>query len=218
MLMVTLQLQQIKVSPGQSVNLEDVDWSEFEAILTELGDSRSTRIAYNNGTLTIVAPLYVHESFKASLGDVVKVLLEELNIDYAASASTTFKRKDLGKGVEPDDSFYIQNFARVLNKDRIDLSVDPPPDLAIEVDMTSKTDVAVYEALAVPELWRYDRGRLRIDVLQAGKYVQSAQSPTFAGWPMASLVTQYVGRSRKVGQGRATREFRKLVRDRIASL
>ena len=216
--MVTLQLRQIKVSPGQSVSLEGVDWSEFEAILAELGDNRSTRIAYNNGTLTIVAPLYVHESFKASLGDVVKVLLEELDIDYSASGSTTFRRKDLSKGVEPDDSFYIQNFSRVLNKDRINLSVDPPPDLAIEVDMTSKTDLEVYEALGVSELWRYEKGRLRIDVLRDGKYVQSEESFTFLGWPIVSLTEDYVVRSRSVGQGRATREFRQKVRKRIANL
>lgn len=210
--MVTLQLRQIRVSPGQSVQLEDVDWPEFEAILAELGDSRGTRIAYTDRILTIVAPLFVHESSKASLGDVVKVLLEERDVDYVVSASTTLKRKDLGKGVEPDDSFYIQNFAAVLNKDRIDLDVDPPPDLAIEIDLTSKTDAALYEALGIPELWRFDDGKLRIDVLRDGKYVQVSESLIFAGWAIAPLAEQYVNRSREVGQGRAIRELRAQVR------
>ncbi len=129
--MVTLQLRQIKVLPGQGVDLEDIDWPEFEAILAELGDSRGTRIAYNNKTLTIVALLFQHEKSKIVLGDLVTVLLDELEINHDASGSTTLKRRDLGKGVEPDDSFYIKNYTQVLNKDRIDLSVDPPPDLAI---------------------------------------------------------------------------------------
>lgn len=216
--MVTLQLRQIKVLPGQRVDLEGIDWPEFEAILAELGESRSTRIAYNNNTLTIVAPLFKHEKSKVALGDIVKVLLDEQNIDYDSSASTTLKRQDLDKGVEPDDSFYIQNYEQVLNKDRIDLTVDPPPDLAIEVDLTSKTQAELYEALGVPELWRYDQNRLRIDVLQAGRYVQVEESPTFPGWPLMELADKYVARAREVGQGRAVRELRQQVRDRLTNL
>lgn len=216
--MVTLQLRQIKVLPGQRVDLEGIGWSEFEAILAELGESRSTRIAYNNNTLTIVAPLFRHEKSKVALGDIVKVLLDEQNIDYDSSASTTLKRQDRGKGVEPDDSFYIQNYERVLNKDRIDLTVDPPPDLAIEVNLTSKTQANLYAALGVPELWRYDQDCLRIDVLQAGRYVQVEESPTFPGWPIVELADKYMARAREVGQGRAVRELRQQVRKRLADL
>ncbi|WP_346427037.1 Uma2 family endonuclease [Leptolyngbya sp. BC1307] len=216
--MVTLQLRQIKVLPSQRVDLEGIGWSEFEAILAELGESRSTRIAYNNNTLTIVAPLFRHEKSKVALGDIVKVLLDEQNIDYDSSASTTLKRQDRGKGVEPDDSFYIQNYERVLNKDRIDLTVDPPPDLAIEVNLTSKTQANLYAALGVPELWRYDQDCLRIDVLQAGRYVQVEESPTFPGWPIVELADKYMARAREVGQGRAVRELRQQVRKRLADL
>ncbi|MGB3291417.1 MAG: Uma2 family endonuclease, partial [Phormidesmis sp.] len=144
--MVTLQLRQIKILPDQQVDLEEIDWPKFEAILDELGESRSTRIACNNNTLTIVALLFRHEKSKVALGDMIKVLLDEQNIDYDSSASTTMKRQDLGKGVEPDDSFCIQNYERILNKDRIDLTVDPSPDSATEVDLTSKTQAALYEA------------------------------------------------------------------------
>ena len=216
--MVTLQLRQIKISPGQVIELEDIDWPEFEAILTELGDRRSTRMAYNNRTLTIVAPLFAHEKSKIVLGDLVTILLDELEIDHDASGSTTLKRQDLKKGVEPDDSFYIQNFERILNKDRLDLAIDPPPDLAIEMDLTSKTDVSLYEALNVPELWRYDSGKLRIDVLQNGKYVQVQSSPTFPGWPIAKLAERFIDRSRAVGRGKAMREFRQWVRSHLKSI
>lgn len=213
--MVTLQLRQIKILPGQSVSVEDVDWHEFEAILAELGDSRGTRIAYTNRTLTIVAPLFQHEKSKVVLGDLVTVLLDELGIDHDGSGSTTLKREDLGKGVEPDDSFYIQNYTQVLNKDRIDLNIDPPPDLAIEVDLTSKTDIAVYAALGIPELWRYDCDRLRIDILKGDQYVQVEESPTFPGWPVAELAEKYVQRARERGRGKARRECRQWVQARL---
>lgn len=213
--MVTLQLRQIKVLPGQSVCLEDVDWDEFEQILEELGDRRNTRIAYNNKVLTIVAPLLKHEKDKVSLGDMVKVLLDELEIDHDVTGSTTLKRKDMDKGVEPDDSFYIQNFSQVLGKDRLDLDVDPPPDLAIEIDLTSKTQLEVYEALGVPELWRYDSGLIRIDVLSSDSYVQVDESPTFPGWPIGDMARRYVTRVREVGRSKAIREFREWVRERI---
>ncbi len=212
--MVMLQLRQIKVLPGQRVDLENINWAEFQAILAELGNSRNTRIAYNHQTLTIVAPLFQHEKSKVALGDMVKALLEELGIDYDASGSTTLFREDVRKGVEPDDSFYIQNFTQVLNKDRIDLNIDPPPDLAIEIDLTSKTDAEVYAALGIPELWRYDQNQLRIDVLQSGYYVRVEESPTFPGWPVADLAKRYVARAREAGQGRAIREFRSWIRER----
>ncbi len=158
------------------------------------------------------SPLFEHESNKVALVDFVKVLLEELNINYAVSASTTLKRQDLGKGIEPDDSFYIQNVAHVLGKKRINLSVDLPPDLAIEIDLTSKTEIGVYEALGIPELWRFDSGHLRIDVLQERKYIQVEESPIFPGWPVVDLVEKYVARAREVGQGIAIRELREEVR------
>jgi Uma2 family endonuclease len=213
--MVTLQLRQIKVLPGQRVDFEDVDWSEFQAILAELGDSRSTRIAYSNKTLTIVAPLFQHEKSKINLGELVKVLLDELGIGHDVSGSTTLMRKDVDKGVEPDDSFYIQNFSQVLNKDRIDLNIDPPPDLAIEIDLTSKTTTEVYEALGIPELWRYDQGQLRIDILQDGKYRKVEESPTFPGWPIVDMAQRYVVRAREVGRGQAIQELREWVRSHL---
>jgi Uma2 family endonuclease len=210
--MVTLQLRQLRLLPGQRVDLKDVSWQAFEEILTELGDSRGTRIAYNNTTLTIVAPLLDHERAKVMLDDLVKVLLEELEINHVASGSTTLMRQDFGKGIDPDGSFYIRNFAQVLKKEHLDLTVDPPPDLAIALYLTSKTAAEIYEALGIPELWRYDQGRLRIDVLQAGQYIQVEESPTFSDWPVVELAERYVVRSREAGHGQAIRELREEVR------
>lgn len=91
----------------------------------------------------------------------------------------------MAKGIEPDQCFYIENYAVMIGKQRIDLTVDPPPDLAIEVDVTSKTGLDAYQALDVPELWPVEDGRLRISVLQDGQYQDVNASPHF---PQFSII------------------------------
>ena len=215
--MVTLQLRQINVPPGHRVIFKDVSWQEFEAILEELGDRRASRLAYSKGTLEIRMPLPKHEKAKAIIGDLVKILLEEAEIDCENFASSTFKRKDMAQGIEPDDCFYIQNYAQMIGKDRVDLTIDPPPDLAIEVDVTSRTQLDAYQALGVPELWRYEDGNLRIDVLVDGEYVESEISPTFPNFPVPVIV-QFVEQSLSAGRSSTLRAFRKWVRERLNSL
>ena len=211
--MVTLQLRQLSVPPGHRVILHDVNWQEFEAILKELGDHRATRLAYSQGTLEMRMPLPKHEKAKVMIGDLVKILLEELEIDCESFGSTTFKREDMAFGVEPDDSFYIQNHAQMIGKERIDLTIDPPPDLAIEIDVTSKTQLDAYEALGVPELWRYEDGKLEISILQDGKYIKSEISPTFPNLPIIDVIPRFVEQSRTIGRSPTLRAFRQWVRE-----
>ncbi|MGL5058741.1 MAG: Uma2 family endonuclease [Microcoleus sp.] len=213
--MVTLQLRQINVPPGHRVLLHDVNWEEFEEILAELGENRASRIAYSQGTLEIRMPLPEHERPKAIIAYLVEILFEELDIDFEPFGSTTFKRKSMSQGIEPDECFYIQNAALMIGKKRLDLSVDPPPDLAIEVDLTSQTQLNVYEALGVPELWRYENNQLQINVLQDGKYVASATSPTFPNLPIVEIISEYCDRSQTVGTSRTLKAFRKWVREQI---
>jgi Uma2 family endonuclease len=213
--MVTLQLRQLKVPPGQRVLLEEVDWPEFEAILEELGEHRGTRLAYSKGTLEVMTPLPEHEASKEIISDMVKILLEELEIDRECFGSTTFKREDMRHGIEPDNCFYIQNHQLVRGRTRIDLTVDPPPDLAIEVDVTSKTQLSAYEALGVPELWCYANGQLNIHVLQASKYVESEVSPTFPHLPLVEAIARFVVQSKTEGASPTLRAFRQWAREQI---
>lgn len=206
--MVTLQLRQLDVPPGHRVLFHDVSWSEFELILDEFGQHRAARLAYSNGTLEIRMPLPEHEVDKELIGDMVKILLEELEVDCECFGSTTFKREDIAQGIEPDQSFYIQNYARMIGKRRIDLTVDPPPDLAIEVDVTSKTQLDVYKALNVRELWWFEAGRLRISVFQDGLYIDSDISPTFPGMPIVEIFSQFMQQSLIEGRSTALRAFR----------
>jgi Uma2 family endonuclease len=210
--MVAFQLRQIVMHPGGTVHLQDVDWAEFEAIVAELGDRRASRIAYFDRTLELRMPLPEHEKAKVLIGDMVKILLEELDVDVECFGSTTFKRKDLGVGVEPDQCFYIQNHAVMIGKRRLDLTIDPPPDLAIEVDVTSKTGLEIYRLLGVPEVWRFEAGTLRISVLDNGIYQEVERSLQFPTLPIAQQVSEVLINCQTIGRSKSLKAFRAWVR------
>jgi Uma2 family endonuclease len=212
--MVTLQLQQLDIPLGQRLLLRDIDWHEFEAILTELGEHRATRIAYYQGILEIRMPTPEHEVDKELISDLIKILLEELEIDCECFGSTTFKQKTMGSGIEPDQCFYIQNHWQMRGKRRVDLTIDPPPDLALEIDVTSKTQLDAYVALGVRELWIYDGGELKLYVLQSDQYQLVSTSPTFSQLPLPNLVKELLEKSRKLGRSPALKALRKKIQQR----
>lgn len=216
MVMVTLQLRQLDIPPGQRLLLHDISWSEFEAILEELGEHRSARIAYDSGLLEIMVPLPEHESDKEIIGDLLKALLEELDIEFLTLGSTTFKNADMLKGIEPDQCFYIQHEAAVRGKKRLDLAIDPPPDLALEIDVTSRTHPQTYAALGVPELWRRVGQTIRIYQLQAEQYVDVSESSIFPGWSLSERIPAFIEQSRVDGRNTTMRAFRTWVRRRLS--
>lgn len=210
-----LELNQLIVPPGHQLVLKDVSWQAFERILEELGETRAARVSYSDGMLEIMTPLPEHKADKVIIGDLVKALLEELDIEFWSLASTTFKNEEMAQAVEADDCFYIKNEAAVRGKKRLDLRFDPPPDLAIEIDITSRTRFNNYEMLKVPELWRYDGSKLEIDVLQDGKYIESNTSYNFPQFPVKEVICQYLEQSKVVGINTMMEAFRKRVREQI---
>ncbi|MEG4031788.1 MULTISPECIES: Uma2 family endonuclease [unclassified Microcoleus] len=198
-------VSQITLSPGSVVTIPNISWLEFESILQELGEKRRTRIAYSNSTLEIMVPLPEHERPKDLISDIVKILLKSAGRRYEPFGSTTFKREGAA-GVEPDACFYILNYQRMINRRRL-LPDDPPPDLAIETDVTSKTKIDAYKIIGVPEVWVYDSGRLRIYLLQDGEYVESDISPNFPEIAIAQLIPATVERALQVGSCQALEEF-----------
>ncbi|MDB9447209.1 Uma2 family endonuclease [Anabaena sp. CS-542/02] len=203
-----LELQQIIVKPGQEMLLQDISWQQLENILAEMGEKRAARISYSDGWLEIMVPLPEHEKDKEYIGDLVKILLETLQIDFEPFGSTTLKNEQMRQAVEPDTCFYIQNQAAVIGKNRLDLTVDPPPDLAIEIDITSRTRFDNYEILGFPELWRYTKQGLEISVLQEGKYLKVLSSPNFPNIPIVELINKYVQQCLTIGRSQAMRNFR----------
>jgi Uma2 family endonuclease len=210
-----LALKQLIVPVGHQLLIKNISWPEYKNILAELGENRSFRVSYGQGVLEIMSPLPEHEVAKVIIGDLVKALLEELDMEFWSLGSTTFDQEIMDAGVESDDCFYIQNEAAVRGKDRIDLIIDPPPDLAIEIDITSRIRFNNYELLGVPELWRWDGTKLEINVLVDGKYVKSPNSAIFSNLPIAQVIPEYLMRSKIDGRNTTMKAFRAWVRGQI---
>jgi Uma2 family endonuclease len=207
---VAIPIKNIQLNPGSLMTIRDVTWEQFEAILAEREAAGiRTRIAYIQGTLEIMSPLPIHERPHRIIGDIVKALLDVQGRDWEDFGSTTFRKKAKKAGLEPDTCLYIQNAEKVRDRKRIDLTVDPPPDLAIEADVTSQTALDIYESLEVPEVWIYTEEKFTINVLTEGKYLESSISPTFPKLPILELIPQLVDRAFTEGSSKMLRELRK---------
>jgi Uma2 family endonuclease len=217
-IVMLLELHRLTVPPGHKLLLEDVNWNEFESILNELGEHRSSRIAYDSQILEIMTPLPEHEVNKVLVSNLVEVLLEELEIEFWSLGSTTFKSQLIGKGIEPDNCFYIENEAKVRGKDRLNLAFDPPPDLVLEIEITSRTHPNIYQSLGVPELWRFDQGQLQINILENGEYIELEESPHFPGFPLKKVIPDYLKQFKVEGRNKTLKEFRAWVRKKIGSV
>jgi Uma2 family endonuclease len=204
---VVKPVSQMQLAPGSAVTIPNVSWQEFESILQELGEQRSARVAYSQGTLEIMVPLPEHEIPRDLLSDFVKILLKAKGIKFQPFGSTTFKREGTA-GVEPDACFYIQNYQRMIGRRRLQPD-DPPPDLAIETDVTSKTTLEAYRAIGVPEVWIYDSGKLNIYLLSEGIYLKSDISPNFENIQLTQIIPALVERAWQVGSFEALEEFAK---------
>ncbi|NCJ06510.1 Uma2 family endonuclease [Synechococcales cyanobacterium C] len=203
------------LAPTQHITLTEISWEGYETILNLLGD-RPVRVTYNRGLLELMILSYGHERYKKLLARLVETLTEELNLPMEAGGSTTFKRQNLERGLEPDECFYIQNQALVRGKRSIDLNEDPPPDLVIEVDIThSAIDRAeIYAALGVPELWRWDNGILQFWVLRQQQYQQVQTSATFAQLSATDL-EPFIALADQTDQTTLIRRFRAWVQESL---
>ncbi|AFZ47704.1 protein of unknown function DUF820 [Cyanobacterium stanieri PCC 7202] len=159
------------------VLLNNISWQQFENILVDIGQTRSSRVAYDNGILEIMTPLPEHEYYKENIGDCIKDIAEVLEMDYESLGSTTWRKEAKMAGLEPDNCFYFQNEPKIRGQLHYDLNQDPPPDLALEIDITSKSlnRFPIYARIGVPELWCYDEGQLKIYLLQEDETYQESE-------------------------------------------
>ena len=199
------------------VILHNINWQQFENLLLDLGDRRAARLAYDQGTLEIMTPLPEHEYYKEVIGDVVKDLAEELELDYESLGSTAWKREAKLAGVEPDNCFYFQNEARIRGRLNFDLERDPPPDLVLEIDLTSKSlpRFPIYARLEVTEIWCYDSGELTIYLLQNGEYLKAEKSLIFPQLPIQEI-PNLIEQHRAIGRRTIRQAVRAWVREKIA--
>jgi Uma2 family endonuclease len=208
--------------PPQSntkVMLQGITWQTYQSLVQDLESQPAKRLTYDNGILEIFMPLPPHETYKRLLGRLVEIVTEELDLEIRSLSASTWSRKDLLKGVEADECYYIQNEATVRGKMEIDLSVDPPPDLAIEIDISSPSlpRLPIYAALGVPEVWQFDGGNFKILGLAATEYISQRQSLAL---PMVTVdvVERLLIQAQEMGEtswAKAVRQWTKEQGDRI---
>jgi Uma2 family endonuclease len=173
----------------QHIVLDNVSWDFYEHLLQEVGD-RPIRITYDSGDLEITAPLQIHEVWKKRIGALIDIMCLERDIKVVPAGSTTFRMRQKEKGLELDECYYIQHAEWARIEKEPDLSTDPPPDLAIEIDITSRSikREPIYAALGIPELWRFDGEQLVVLKLgKNGQYTSQSKSDAFPFLPIDKL-------------------------------
>lgn len=171
----------VRYAQEERVVLHNVGWETYEELLQDHADRSVPHLNFDRGTLEIMSPLPAHERYNRLLQLLLPVLAEATDRELYSLGSTTFKREDLQRGFEADSCFYVQNEALVRGKERIDLHLDPPPDLVLEVDITHSTvdKLAIYLAMGVPEVWRYDGDRLQFLIRYHDRYLEQRTSLAF---------------------------------------
>lgn len=213
MVLPTITEDTISLSPGDELILRFRTWQDYERLLTRREDKAGLRIRYNSKTqeIRIMSPLPKHGNQADLLADLVKALLRYERKDWQSFTPITLKRINQ-QGIEPDYCFYIDNRDRILGKERIDLEIDPAPDLAIEIDLTCTTKPEDYQAIAPLELWVYRQNQLLIYQFDSQQYRESEISRWFPNYDLKRLVPQYIDRGWQMGSSVALREFEEEVR------
>jgi Uma2 family endonuclease len=179
----------VELPPGAIVKIPGT-WQDYQALLEHLGDSTSPRIKYRNGELLLMVPLPEHGKQLDVVVDMVKVLLRHHGLRFDSYHETTMDLPNRS-GVIPDHFLYIGELP-VVGKRRIDWSTDPPPDLAIECDVTSFTSVDDYLPYRVGELWIIQQQTIRIYHFQDNRYIQVQHSRFFPGLNLNAIFTECI--------------------------
>jgi Uma2 family endonuclease len=209
--------QEVSVGITQRVTLYGISWQTYMRVLAELGDERSSRLAYAQGVLEITMPSYRHEAYKKLLERMIETVTEELNLPVKSFGATTLNRTDLEHGAEPDSCYYIQHVHRIAGL-QVDLATDPPPDLIVEVDLSSPSSrrIDIYKQLGVPEIWRYLDGSVYIYQLQDGEYRLCDRSPSL---PLVStaVIKQFLQQAETQDNTTFIRTWRRWVQQQVAA-
>jgi Uma2 family endonuclease len=199
---------------SQRFVFSDVDWAFYETVGEKLANCR-VFITYYQGKLEIVTVSLLHETISQLLVIIIRIMAEETSTPIKGAGMTTLKRMDLGYGVEPDSSFYTIHELQMRGKTQLDLAIDPPPDLAIEVEVTHRLGARknIYRDLGVPEVWVYSSTGLSILVKRDGGYVAVDRSPTFA-----ILAPQEITQLITTGVRQDETNFTKICRHRVQEI
>jgi Uma2 family endonuclease len=215
--MATVASETVRIPTEQRIRLSEISWAAYLAYSDGLGPQH-VRVTYDQGEMELMTVSPRHEHGKTLLARLIETLTEELGIDIASYGSTTCRQKKLKRGFEPDESYWIAHEHAMRNRDDIDFDHDPPPDLAIEVEISRSTmnRLRLYASLGVPELWRWNGKRLRVSLLRDdGQYHDSDRSLAFPFLPVVELVRFLT--MRDVSKTQVIRAFRQWVREQQAT-
>lgn len=205
-----------RTSTEQRIVMHGVSWRTYQCLLADRGESAGPRMSNDQGSLELISPSDEHENYKKLLGYMIFSWAVENDIPLRSLGSTTFIRQDQRRGLEPDECYYIQHESLVRGKQGIDLSVDPPPDLVVEVDVSSKPlrKHRLYAGLQIPEVWRFDRKGLTVYELRAdGQYAVRADSVQLPGFP-AVEAANWLARAATTDEATWARSFQIWIRGR----
>ena len=197
------------VEGEQRILIPDVSWDFYLRFCEEIGE-RPLRLSYNDGDLEIMITKSPHESYKTMLAKIVETTIMERNIPVLSGGSMTFQVEGLEKGFEPDECWWIEQEATVRGKREFAFPGDPPPDLAIEIEISRSlvSRIGILAALGVREVWRYNVRRLRFCVLQPdGSYRDQDTSVAFPFLRPAD-VEQYLQIDETLDETTRLRRFR----------
>ncbi|NEO88069.1 MAG: Uma2 family endonuclease [Spirulina sp. SIO3F2] len=182
--------QKLYLSAG-TVMRTPATWQDYQSLCEQRGDDSIPRLKYRSGEMLLMSPLPKHGRDVSLLADIIKVLLDSAGCEYDSFTPVTMQLPE-ESGIEPDYCFYIDHWQAVSGKDRIDWRNDPPPDLVLEIDITSYSDVNDYLPYGVPEVWLFRKQKLLIYQLQGHEYVTQAQSRYFPERDVAAIAAQAI--------------------------
>lgn len=189
------------LGPGSHILLYDVDWQTYSYFLKMLAESRTAKLTYDRGVLEIMSPSVQHDGDSRFLVSLVGVLAEEWQLPFKPAGSTTMRRKPKQAGLEADECFWLANARRMAGRRRLDLSRDPPPDLAIEVELSRRSKLnrmSLYARLGIPEVWRLGKKGLAFYQRDGKTYQLVPTSVSFGGLTPA-LVEEYLDKATEAG-------------------
>ncbi|NJP09623.1 MAG: Uma2 family endonuclease [Leptolyngbyaceae cyanobacterium RU_5_1] len=198
------------------VLLDHISWQSYQSLVKDFEQQPAIRLTYDRGLLEIRMPLDPHETYKKLLGRLVEALTEELGVEIRSLGSRTCDREDLLRGLEPDQCYYNQHEQAVWDKAQINLNTDPPPDLAIEIDITSSSinRLDIYAELCVPEVWRYDGQSLIMYRLGNQQYQPYGNSIAFPF--LTSLdIKRFLDLKQRTRENALIRLFREWVKEHL---
>jgi Uma2 family endonuclease len=203
-------------APSGKLVLDDISWKDYTRLLKTFDERRSVRLTYDHGILEIMTISFEHERYAWFLGRLAVALTEELGMPILGGGSTTFRRYAKRRGLEPDNCYWITAEPKMRGKWKIDLLRDPPPDLAIEIDISRSSlgRMSIYASLAVPEIWRFDGRTLSFHILQKnGTYLATTDSHIFPGLRSSDL-SRFLDRRSREEENTLIRQFRTWIKSR----